>query len=101
MVAGTDACGMLFLYNIFIFLILYFYYFLYISFYSPFAGLSVALRGLPQRSGVVVPDYMVFDRTFIGKGAGGVLAAGFFLLYYFFFLLLLKKNLFITLLVFY
>jgi len=47
-VAGTDACG-----------------------------LGVAVRAIPQRSGVVVPDYMVLDSTFIGKGAGGVLAAGY------------------------
>jgi len=47
-VAGTDACG-----------------------------LGVAWRGIPQRSGVVAPDYMVLDRSFIGKAAGGVLAAGF------------------------
>lgn len=59
--AGTDSCGIDFTSHNPSF-----------TFHAP--GLGVALRWVPQRSGVVVPDYLVADSTF--RGAASVRAAG-------------------------
>ncbi|GAM18267.1 hypothetical protein SAMD00019534_014420 [Acytostelium subglobosum LB1] len=40
-------------------------------------GFVKAIKTIPQRSGVVVPDYMVVGSEWGYKGAGGIVAAGF------------------------